>query len=783
MRKSYNVEKDRVYLSCSIREFVGLIKKQGTFHGALPITLQEELTEAILPESTAENPVENNVHIKAALSFSNFTLLLSGQIESVEFSSDGYNVILTRKITRSPAVIPSPSPDHYHLSLLYAFCLLQSRGLDKVGIKIRYIHRYSGEDKLFLFTFSRDQMTDLISPFLLVFSPYGDLLAASERKKNEGCLGLRFPYKKPREGQLDMIREVYDAIREKRTLFCNAPTGIGKTVAVLYPALKALGRNRCDRVFYLTSKGTVQKAVMHALIDLWGEKPFVRTLFLTAKERICLNRLACRDGKCARREGYYTRVGDARLSLLAKDQVITSSLIQAAAKEYGICPFALSLDLIPYCDLVVCDYNYFFDVSPLLLPFARKCENAVLLIDEAHNLPKRVCDSYSAKLDYGILCDLRELITRLVPDASMAVEELCLCFSTLLQNHPESNEIGDDAFSRFVIKANFLHETVFPAVRACFSAHDDGIADEFIPLRQALLTAMEFFEVANVTDGKSSVHFDEEGVLNIVCIDPSDKIRTVTDLCGSAIFFSATLLPEVYFERMFALREEDLFLSVPSPYDSDQLLLLHWPLPQTYSARKENIGELLSGLKTVHDTAGGNVLVFFPSYEYLSFAVSRYREFSQNNRILVQTPSMTYDERNLYLRTLQLNDGAPYMAFAVMGGFFSESIDLVGDSLQGVVIVGCGMPPASCAGGKVAAYFSREDENGIGFAYHYPTINRILQAAGRVIRSENDRGFLLLCDERFGDPLYEQSFPAHWNEPIRVLSCGEIRKNLVAFLL
>ncbi len=780
VKKSYNADKQKVYLSCTVRELVGLIKDRGGLTGSNLPALQPEESVVLLSSQEKTDKSTERTAVKAAVSLSGYTLLLSGVIEKLICREDAYTVFIERQLPRSPSGMKAPAIAHYQAGVLYAFALLTSRAPIEVGLTIRYIHKKSGEEKEFSYSFSPTSLHEAVSPIFALFDPYGKALAADEEKKHEMCRALRFPYPKMREGQKDMIRAVYETIKNRTRLFCDAPTGIGKTVSVLYPALKGLGNQRCDRVFYLTSKGTVQRAVMDSLAALWGEKPFVRTLFLTAKERICQNRLACRDAVCQNQEGYFQRVSAARMELLAMDTVYHRKLISEIAAKHTLCPFALSLELIPYCDLIVCDYNYFFDISPLLLPVARSAEHAVLLIDEAHNLPKRVTDAYSAFLSLDTLLYVKEAVFSLSPDDLSAFDGLVGLYTDLKNRYSKNADIDEDALALFVKEAAFLSENVYPALLYRIRNTENG-KEKYAAYRAALSDVLAFLLVAERMDKGGCAYFDDHGKLQLLCIDPAEKIRSVTDVCGSAVFFSATLLPEMYYERLFGMEDDDLFLSIPSPYDGEQLLFMHWPLPQTYRAREENLPSLLQGLATVHQNGGGNVLVFFPSYEYMQLAASRYKETSGGRRMLVQSAEMSHDERNRFLQILKTEERDPYLAFAVMGGFFSESIDLVGDCLRGVVIVGCGMPPPSVAGGKVAEYFAREDENGVGFAYHYPTINRILQAAGRVIRSENDRGFLLLCDERFGDPLYEESYPEHWNEPIRVFSPAEIKANLKEF--
>jgi Rad3-related DNA helicase len=784
MKRCFNADKGKVIISYSVREFLFLLKNQGKLTGYTPasILMEGKDTHRLLQKQAESAQYQKDVPVKVALSLSGYILLLSGVADGITTQQDTFLLDEFKTVSLSVSELTQPvSKDHYYQALLYTFAWMQTRNYSSGSFRLVYYHAHTQDKKEFLYEFTSDSIQREVSELVALFAPYGDALAKGEIIKRQMCNHLRFPYQHLRSGQKDMMHEIYSSIRRKGTVFFNAPTGIGKTMAALYPALKALGKNRCDRVFYLTSKGSVEKAVFSALQDIWGNQPFVRTLFLTAKEKICPNHMTCRDNPCSYQVNYYRRIHQARRELLENHVLYHRKRIGQTANTYEVCPFALSLDMLEYCDLIICDYNYFFDTTALLLPFAQKCDNAVVLIDEAHNLPKRVSGNYSGKLTSADLVQIQEAVFLIGKGQEEAYAALCEGYIKLQNTYAQEDRIQPQDFHEFTDECGNLLDGLLPAFNQWLYLKQPGY-EILQNTKEAMDRFASFLKVASTYDHTSVAYFDDDLILSILCLDPSRRIREVTDRCGTTVFFSATLLPQVYFERMFALKEDDLFLSIPSPFNSNHLLILHWPLPQTYRLRSENLDALLYGLKTVHTCTKGNVLVFFPSYEYLHAVVKKYPSFSGQSRILVQNRHMSYDERNDFLHALQTNQANPYLAFAVMGGIFSESIDLVGDSLCGVVIVGSGMPPPSPEGGRIAAYFNEQDENGIGFAYHYPTLNRIIQAAGRVIRSETDRGFLLLCDERFGDEFYQECLPEYWNELKLVLTADEIQEKLNDFL-
>ncbi len=635
-----------------------------------------------------------------------------------------------------------------------AFVFCSSQGIDTVGLRLSDEHVQT------------ITLEDARRATLSAFRSLCHILHITPDSIQERCRRLdelRFPHRQLRQGQKTLMQEGYAAIRDGRNLFALAPTGIGKTLSVLYPAVKALAKGHIAKIFYLTPRGSLQPQVADAVHLLQQKDPFLHTITLSAKARICECEQRCAHSMCENK--FMRRENEERAlrRLFETYGHITPTQVQEVAREEGLCPFELSLSASLYADVIVCDYNYIFDPHAALKRYQCKEERYALLCDEAHNLVTRVRESFSAELSERLIAPIFTPLFEPFSEVQAAADTLR---RRLRENRPSEGTAYDPiSFSvpdESAIAANELADALCPITQKKSSK-------EFS--KQLITTARDiYFALSAYLDAHAD--FDEhyalctaqDGTLKILLVDPSQKVKSITRDAGMCIFFSATLSPKDYYLGMLGGAEED-FLDLPSPFDPQNLKILSCPISTFYHDRERTASFAAAIIAAAVRARVGNYMVFFPSFDYLNKVVEAYRRLRPQDLILCQTPQMSEDERSHYLSAFSVKRDRRLLGFAVMGGLFSEGVDLVGDQLLGEVIFGVGMPPPSPESEAVRRRFDERDEDGAALGYTYPGFNRVLQSAGRVIRTETDRGFLILCDERYLSEGFADLFPTFWQEP------------------
>lgn len=590
---------------------------------------------------------------------------------------------------------------------------------------------------------------------------------------------LKFPYRGRRQSQDDLMQAAYRAMKHGRRLFACAPTGTGKTAGVLYPALRALGAGLCERVFYLTPKTTTARAAAEALARFTEVGARLRAVVLTSKERICTEKMACRDPLAPCR---YFRAGgereeEAALSLLASPAVpVTEREIRAAAAEYGVCPYELSLRYSMFCDVIICDYNYLFDTRVYLRRYFDRPGNYCFLIDEAHDLLERAREMYSCSLS---LSTLDELLLYCRGEAAAgeiiaAVKDLRALFVGRVRAAlagERKYEDADGVTHAFAAEKQPPNELFFAASRVAEmgirSLGDRGLPLAFrrqlaamcYPLRDFALRAdlySDRFETFYLRDG-------EEYAVRAVCLDPAAIVGERLSRGTSAVLFSATLTPLDYYRAVLGGGGADETLLLDSPFEAENLCVAVMDKINTrFTARTESAPVIAEAVYAMISARRGNYFVFCPSFAYMDEVCRYFHNRYPEVRILAQKKGAGVAAREEFLSAFAADPKETLVGFCVTGGVFAEGIDLAGSRLIGAAVVGVAIPQPTPEREAMCAYYGDLYEQGKEFAYLYPGMNRVLQAAGRVIRTEEDRGTLLLIDDRFGDPLYRDLIPAHW---------------------
>jgi len=641
-------------------------------------------------------------------------------------------------------------------------------------------------------------------------------------RRDETIRSLVFPFAEYRPGQRELAVAAFRALARGGRLFLEAPTGIGKTISVLFPAVKAVGEGKVERIIYLTARTVGGLVAQKAFADLRKGGLRFHTLALTAKEKICVREgQPCDPRTCPLAIGYYDRVRSAMRAALRHDDINRATLEKVGA-EHQVCPFELSLDLSLWVDAVICDYNYVFDPKVYLRRhFAEDAGDYAFLVDESHNLVDRAREMFSADLASGEIQEARRAIKEALPRCAKALSRLGtgirrLCASGQIAREPVEGSNPAVELDLFPVIAAAASPSAEAARRPAFAAGPKrevstlclrSLPEDLMPLLDEALKETEAWLAQNQPAGfreqllelyfrmhsfRRAAELYDERYFTIVepgasvrmrffCLDPSFLLRQALDRGKAAVLFSATLTPIDYYRKLLGGEPDDAALQLRSPFPPESFcVLLQSRIRTHFKSRGETLDAVVEAIGALVEARQGNYLVYLPSYQYLTAVSAGFRARYPALRALVQTARMNDAEREAFLAAFAVEHTETLLGFAVMGGVFGEGIDLVGDRLIGAVIVGVGLPQLCVERDLMRDYFQDRLGAGFDYAYSFPGMNRVLQATGRVIRSETDRGVVLLIDTRFAEPRYARLFPPDWR-PLRVSTAEDIRAAARAF--
>ncbi len=722
------------------------------------------------------------VHLSYSFEAMDCILELSGRADGI-WRFDDKVIIQEIKTSATPLseIHKDFSEAHWAQGKCYAYLLSSLEDIGEITVRLTYYDREKNEEKSFDRTFNRDKLQRF---FKTLIHPYLAWALSQEKWKeirNLSIEGIILPYPSYRKGQKLLAYNTYKCIEDNKRLFVQAPTGIGKTMGVLYPAIKALGQGKLDRLFYATAKTTTRGIAETAYNILAGQGLRLKVLTLTAKEKICLNdEKNCSPDKCPFILGYMSRSRKIVKELLKKHDFFPRDVITQVGLRHGICPFELSLDLALSCDLVICDYNYIFDPRVYLRRFFEQKgrEDYLIMIDEAHNLFDRARGMHSADLNVKALSDISKEIKTDLPIINAEVKKLKKALSTFEKQAGELIlEAGGVKYNAVSDAPQYLKAPLGDFITTAESwisgeREDKPYTDKLVNLFFEILHFKNILEIYS-DNYRTLMTGKKTGFsLKLVCLDPGSMLDRKMSAAKSAILFSATLSPLWYFKNILGGRDEDITLRLPSPFPRKNLLVLNDDCIETRFRHREQYLE--STAKAIYDWSvshKGNIMVFFPSYKYLLDVLEIFKSLAPDFEILCQDREMDEPTREDFIRKFDDFGDINRIAFCVMGGVFSEGIDLTGDKLTGVIIVGVGLPQVSPELEIMRNYYQNEAASGFSYAYTYPGLNKVLQAAGRLIRSEFDRGALLLIDSRFSTSEYLNLLPQEWH-PIPKTSQG-----------
>jgi len=673
---------------------------------------------------------------------------------------------------------------HWAQAQCYAYMYARQHDLSEIVIHLTYYHLDSQVEKTFERSFTLVELETFFNNLITIYLKWMRKIWANQVRRDVSIGQLEFPYAAYRPGQREMAVDVYKAIRDNGRLYVQSPTGVGKTIAALFPSVKALGQGLAAKIFYLTAKTPGRLVAEKTLDDMRQAGLDLRSVTLTAKEKICFcPPVNCDPEVCVYARDYFGKVKTA-LEEIDHAQAFTRPVIEEIARRYQICPFEFSLDLALWVDCIICDYNYAFDPRVYLHRFFDfVSEPYIFLVDEAHNLPDRARAMYSAELDKKTVLDLRRTLKPQLPELAKKLDAIN---KLLLEKRKACQAEGKGA-----LVEHEAPEKLLKAIREFSQGAEDWLvmnhATEF---RQELLefyfTCRDYLRTAEYFDPFYVSYFERQGQSDLkaklFCLDPAPMLAYPLERSQSTIFYSATLLPMNYFMQLLtgdAAHPRRIF---PSPFPTENVsLLVHNGIATKYAQRGDSYAAIAGVIETVCRGQVGNYLVFFPSYAYLRAVHELLIERIPENQLLVQDRGMNEAAREAFLAQFSADNQETLVGLAVMGGIFGEGIDLVGERLIGAIVVGVGVPQVCLENDLIKEYFDHQNGAGFAYAYQYPGFNRVLQATGRLIRTETDRGIIVLIDERFTQARYRHLFPAHWRGFEVVQDTSEIEDKLKRF--
>lgn len=712
------------------------------------------------------------------------TLEIKGRADGV-IEEDGRVVVDEIKTTTLPLeeIGEEDNPVFWGQAKCYAYIYAVQNSLDGIGVQLTYYNLGDKTSRKFIKVFAVQELEAFFGDLVARYTAWALGMRAHIAARDASIAGLEFPYAAYRPGQRELAVAVYRTIAAGSKLFAQAPTGIGKTMAVLFPAIKALGGGYGKKLFYLTAKTVTRELAENALAALRAGGLRLKAVTLTAKEKLCFSPGAkCGAEECEFACGHFDRVGAALADIFAEPE-FTRTVVEEYARKHRVCPFEFSLDLALWADCIICDYNYVFDPRVALKRFfGEGGGDFSFLVDEAHNLPDRAREMFSAELAKAPFLELRREVRPVRPRLAKALSAVN-AYLLELRKKSAAAEAG-------TIVRQELPQDILPLLWKFVGEADTWLAqNEPAPFRDKLLelyfAAAGFLRIAELYDERYTAYIEAAGRdvrLKLFCVDPSGLLRQTMRQGRATVLFSATLAPLDYFMAMLGGEAGDNCFKVASPFPRRNLkVLLADDIGTRYKRREATYDRVVGRIAAFTRQKQGNYLIYFPSYRYLEEVYNRFTGQWPAVRTLRQTPEMSEEERAGFLAAFTAESEASLLGFAVLGGVFGEGIDLAGERLIGSVVVGVGLPQLCVERDIIRDYFAASNGAGFEYAYVYPGMNKVLQAAGRVIRTETDRGAVLLIDDRFGGGIYRRLLPEWWKPLQRVHSDRDIECCLARF--
>ncbi len=710
---------------------------------------------------------QSEVPLKLCIEGEQYNISVEGRADGI-FQNDEITYIDEIKGTfRDLHYLNEAAEVHKAQAMCYAYFYLRINSYDRMGVRITYVNLETEEIKYFEEVISSAEIEKWFGNIISELKKWGDFVFYHTQLRNETISELPFPYEY-RDGQYDLAANVYKSIRQGKNLFIQAPTGVGKTISTIYPSVKAMGSGMVEKIFYLTAKTITRTAAQSAYIDLTQCGLNFKTVTITAKEKICFQendlKIECNPIACPYAKGHYDRINEAVFDIITHENIINRQIIEEYAYKHQVCPFEFSLDISYWMDSVICDYNYVFDPHVCLKRFFSEGNKGdyVFLVDEAHNLVDRAREMYSASICKEEFLEVKHMIGTEYGKRIISALDRCNRNLLELKRQCENDYMVLTSDDTFALNMERLGEEI-----SVFMEKNKNFPN-MKELSQFFFKVKHYNEMHEALDENYLIyteHTKEGFVIRLFCVNPSVNLAQRIGAGINAVFFSATLLPVNYYKKLLSGNSEEYAVYAHSVFDvNKRKLIIGRDVTSRYVRRTDSeYKKICKYISEITNVRRGNYLVFFPSYKYLS-DVYGHIEPNDSVKYIIQQQNMTEQDKEIFLEEFSnTQKGITLIGMCVMGGVFSEGIDLKKDSLIGVIIVGTGLPSIDIKQQLLRQFFDEKEGCGYEYAFVYPGMNKVLQAAGRVIRTEEDCGVIALLDDRFLSSQYKMLFPREWS--------------------
>lgn len=762
--------KEETIIRISVRSLVEFILREGDIDNRVSGSMEKD---AMLLGGKIHRKIQSRmgtnytaeVPLKIQMPCDGFVLQIEGRADGV-LKDDGKVLIDEIKgILRSLEHLEAPVPVHLAQAKCYAYIYAVQNSLKCIDVQMTYCQMETEEIRRFCQEFEFQELQTWFQDLVTQYEKWAKFEIEWRNVRNDSIRQIEFPFPY-REGQRDLVASVYRTILRKKKLFIQAPTGVGKTMATVFPAVRAVGEGLGEKIFYLTAK-TITRTVAEQAFSLLKEKGLLyKTITLTAKEKICFCEEAeCNPDACPYAKGHFDRVNDAVFDLITHSGDWSREVLEEQAKKHMVCPFEMSLDVSNWADAVICDYNYAFDPQAHLKRFFSESGKGeyLFLIDEAHNLVERGREMYSASLYKEDLLEVRKLVKAEDPKLAKRLSE---CNQQFLELKRECEHYQIlKSVSHIALKLMNVLSKLEDYLEECKDAEKKKrVLDFYFAVRS-------FLNIHDIMDENyvifSEMMEDGRFQIKLFCVNPAVNLQNYLEQGNSTIFFSATLLPVHYYKKLLSVEKDDYAVYAHSSFPQEnKFLFIGTDVSTRYTRRGESTYQRFARyIAVMAEQKKGNYMAFFPSYRFLEEVHTCFLECVDHEvDSICQVSYMDEEQREEFLEEFEQEREKSLVAFCVMGGIFSEGIDLTDDKLIGAVIAGTGLPQVCTEREILKQYFNAADMDGFDYAYLYPGMNKVLQSAGRVIRTESDRGVILLLDDRFRAMRYREVFPREWQQ-------------------
>lgn len=762
--------KEETIIRISVRSLVEFILREGDIDNRVSGSMEKD---AMLLGGKIHRKIQSRmgtnytaeVPLKIQMPCDGFVLQIEGRADGV-LKDDGKVLIDEIKgILRSLEHLEAPVPVHLAQAKCYAYIYAVQNSLKCIDVQMTYCQMETEEIRRFCQEFEFQELQTWFQDLVTQYEKWAKFEIEWRNVRNDSIRQIEFPFPY-REGQRDLVVSVYRTILRKKKLFIQAPTGVGKTMATVFPAVRAVGEGLGEKIFYLTAK-TIMRTVAEQAFSLLKEKGLLyKTITLTAKEKICFCEEAeCNPDACPYAKGHFDRVNDAVFDLITHSGDWSREVLEEQAKKHMVCPFEMSLDVSNWADAVICDYNYAFDPQAHLKRFFSESGKGeyLFLIDEAHNLVERGREMYSASLYKEDLLEVREMVKAEDPKLAKGLSE---CNQQFLELKRECEHYQIlKSVSHIALKLMNVLSKLEDYLEECKDAEKKKrVLDFYFAVRS-------FLNIHDIMDENyvifSEMMEDGRFQIKLFCVNPAVNLQNYLEQGNSTIFFSATLLPVHYYKKLLSVEKDDYAVYAHSSFPQEnKFLFIGTDVSTRYTRRGESTYQRFARyIAVMAEQKKGNYMAFFPSYRFLEEVHTCFLECVDHEvDSICQVSYMDEEQREEFLEEFEQEREKSLVAFCVMGGIFSEGIDLTDDKLIGAVIAGTGLPQVCTEREILKQYFNAADMDGFDYAYLYPGMNKVLQSAGRVIRTESDRGVILLLDDRFRAMRYREVFPREWQQ-------------------